>query len=297
MGFAKWSLGLWLLPVIGLLGSGAPLPVAATTSIVGDVVAQVGGERVSVTVLMPPGTDPHAFEPTPRDLVTLARARLVFLSGAGLEEGLLPFLRTPDVAPKVVDLSAGLPLRKLDGEGEDRHGLDPHVWFDPLLVADWAERIADALAAVDAASRPLYRSRAAAYRAALEDLDRWIQAEVAKIPPERRLLVADHRVLGYFAARYGFTEIGAIVPSFSTLAEPSAREWAELVDRIRASGVPAVFVSPEFNAALAAQLARDTGVRVVVLFHGSLTGPAGPAPDYLSFMRENVRRIVGALGG
>lgn len=287
---------------LALAGAGVatPLPVVATTSIVGDVVAQVGGERISVTVLMPSGTDPHAFEPTPRDLVTLSWARLVFLSGAGLEESLLPFLSAPEVAPKVVDLSAGLPLRELEEDHDHEHhhhGVDPHVWFDPLLVMAWVDRIAEALAAADPEGRDLYRSRAAAYQEALAELDRWIQGEVAKVPPERRLLVTDHWVLGYFAARYGFTEVGAIVPAFSTLAEPSAREWAELVDKIRALGVPAVFVAPDFNPALVAQLARDTGVRVVVLFYESLTDSDGPAPDYLAFMRENVRRIVEALGG
>ncbi|MCX8196682.1 MAG: metal ABC transporter substrate-binding protein, partial [Acidilobaceae archaeon] len=102
--------------------------------------------------------------------------------------------------------------------------------------------------------------------------------------------------LGYFAARYGFQEVGAIIPAFSTLAEPSARELAALADRIRRLGVPAIFVAAEFNPTLAAQLSRETGVRVVTLFHGSLSAPGGPAADYVSFLRENVRRIVEALG-
>lgn len=277
-------------------GAAASLAVVATTSIVGDVAKAVGGDRVTVVVLFPAGTDPHTFEPTPRDLVTLSRARLVFINGAGLEQGLARILESPELRGKVVDLSTELELRALD-EDADHGGVDPHVWFDPTYVMSWTDRIREALVALDPAGEPGYVARAVAYRADLEALDTWIQAEVAAIPPARRALVTDHWVLGYFAARYGFTEVGVIVPSFSTLAEPSAREWAELVDKIRASGVPAVFVSPEFNAALASQLARDTGVRVVVLFHGSLTGPAGPARDYLSFMRENVRRIVGALGG
>ncbi len=285
---------MWASFLIATGAMGAPVAVVATTSIVGDVVAQVGEDRVALTVLMPLGTDPHTFEPTPRDVVTLARARLVFTNGAGLEENLARVLETPELRNKVVDLSAGLPLRELD---EDHGGVDPHVWFDPLLVAAWTHRIAETLAAADPEGGELYLARAAAYRGALEELHLWIQGQVEAIPPERRLLVTDHRVLGYFAARYGFTEVGAIIPAFSTLAEASARERAALVDKIRALGVPAVFVSPEFNPALAAGLARDTGVRVVVLFHGSLTPPGGPAPDYLSFMRENVRRIVEALQG
>lgn len=298
----SWKFLSILLAVLWTaVGLGAPLPVAATTSIVGDVVAQVGGDRIGLTVLMPAGTDPHTFEPTPRDLVLLSRARLVFINGAGLEEGLTPVLASPELRGKVVDLSAGLELRTLEDEHEEEDhahgGVDPHVWFDPLLVARWVDRIAAALSEADPAGQGAYEARAAAYRSALEELDRWIQAEVARVPPERRLLVTDHRVLGYFAARYGFEEVGAIVPGFSTLAEPSAKEIAALADGIRRLGVPALFVSAEFNPALAAQLSRETGVRVVTLFHGSLSAPGGPAPDYLSFMRENVRRIVEALGG
>lgn len=278
------------LLLIAVLGGAAPVPTVATTSIIGDVVAQVGGDRLALTVLFPPGTDPHAFEPTPHDLVVLSRARLVFVNGAGLEEGLARILASPELAPKVVDLSEGLPLR------EDERGIDPHVWLDPTYVMAWTERIRAALVAVDPAGAAEYGARAAAYRDRLGELDRWIQDQVASLPPKRRVLITDHWVFGYFAARYGFAEGGAIVPAYSTLAEPSPRERAALLDRIRTLGIPAVFVSAEFDPALAAQLARDSGVRVVVLFTESLSGRDGPAPDYLSLMRELVRRMVEALG-
>ncbi|MBC7093725.1 zinc ABC transporter substrate-binding protein [Candidatus Bipolaricaulota bacterium] len=271
----------------------SPLTVVATTSIVGDVVAAIGGDRVSVRVLFPIGTDPHAFEPTPRDLVALAQAEVVFASGAGLEETLAPILTSPEVQAKVVDLSAEVPLRTL----EDEEGVDPHVWLDPTNVILWTRRIERALSAVDPAGAEEYAARAEAYRSALHDLDLWIQDQVAAIPADRRCLVVDHRALGYFAARYGFVEAGAIVPGFSTLAEPSARDLAALADQLRALSVPAVFVAPTFSPTLAQRLAADTGVRIAVLYLGTLTGPDGPAPTYLAMMRENVRRIVEALAG
>lgn len=292
---AKWFLGA-VAVAFSVTVIGAPLSAVATTSIVGDVVKAIGGEEVSLVVLFPPGTDPHTFEPTPRDLRALHAADVAFINGAGLEEGLAPILASPELRGKVVDLSAGLPLRALDGN--DDHGeVDPHVWFDPLLVAEWTRTIEMVLGALDPDRQDTFAARAAAYRSELASLDGWIQAQVALLPAERRVLVTDHRVLGYFAARYGFAEAGAIVSGFSTLAEPSARDMAALTDRIHALGVPAVFVSAEFNPDLATQLARDTGTQVVVLFHGSLSAPDGPAPDYLSFMRENVRRIVEALRG
>lgn len=287
---------LWWTTVLSwaATATAAQVAVVATTSIVGDVVRQVGGDRVAVVVLFPLGTDPHTFEPTPRDLVLLTRADVVFANGAGLEETLASILETPEIRSKVVSVSDGIELRTL----EDEHGgADPHVWFDPTNIIAWTHRIRDALTALDPAGAPDYAARADAYEASLLDLDAWIQDQVATIPPERRVLVTDHWVLGYFAALYGFREAGAIVPGFSTLAEPSARDLAALEDQLRALRIPAVFVSPGFNPGLAARLAQDTGVRIVVLFHGSLSEPGGPAPDYLAMMRENVRRIVEALGG
>jgi len=270
----------------------AQIAVVATTSIVGDVVRHVGGGRIVVVVLFPLGTDPHTFEPTPRDVVALVHADVVFINGADLEETLAPILESAELRPKVVNLSVGLALRKLDGEGDD-----PHVWFDPTYIIAWTHRVQQALTSLDPAGASEYAARADAYAASLEDLDAWIEHQVEAIPPEQRVLVTDHWVLGYFAARYGFREAGAIVPGFSTLAEPSARDLAALEDQLRTLRVPAVFVSPGFNPALATRLAQDTGVRIVILFHGSLSAPNGPAPTYLELMRENVRRIVEALGG
>jgi ABC-type Zn uptake system ZnuABC Zn-binding protein ZnuA len=288
----------WLALFCGAVAGTAQISVVATTSIIGDVVRQVGGERIAVIVLIPPGMDPHAFEPTPRDIVTLTHAHVVFINGAGLEEMLAPVLEIAELRPKVVDLSAGLPLRTLAADDDHDHGgTDPHVWFDPFLVAEWTRTIETALAALDPGGKDTFASRAQAYREDLVALDRWIQDQVAAVPPEQRGLVTDHWVLGYFAARYGFTEAGAIVPGFSPLAEPSARELAALEDELRQLRVPAVFVSPWFSPGLATRLAQDTGVRIVILFHESLTGPDGPAPSYLELMRENVRRIVEALGG
>jgi len=296
LGIAVWFAAVLASAFCMASAAAATISAVATTSIVGDVVRQIGGERIEVVVLIPYGTDPHTFEPTPRDLVTLAHADVVFMNGAGLEEALERILGSPELQGKVIDLSAGLPLRTLDEDHDHEHkGVDPHVWLDPLLVADWTHRIEEVLTAHDPTGKEGFAARAAAYREALVELDRWIQEQVAAIPPERRVLVTDHWVLGYFAARYGFTEGGAIIPGFSTLAEPSAREMAELVDRVRHLGVRAIFVSPGFNG-LATQFARDTGIPVVVLFLEALSAPDGPAPDYLSLMRENVRRIVEALG-
>jgi len=277
--------------------TGAPdgLTVVATTSIVADVVARVGGGHVEVRTLLPQGTDPHSFQPRPQDAALLAEADLVFANGAGLEEFLSPLLESAGATGRLVDLSDGIVLLPLEFGEDDHAGGDPHTAFAPVNVMTWSANAADALAALDPAHADEYRANAIAFNTELRDLHDWIIITVADIPPERRVLVTDHAVLGYFARAYGFTQVGALIASFSTTAAPSAAELAGLEDQIRAQGVPAVFVSQEVNPVLAEQVARDTGVQLVRIYTHSLSAPDGPAATYIDLMHYNVRAIVDAL--
>jgi len=271
--------------------SATSLRIVCSTTIVGDVVAQIAGEGSGVTVLLPVDADPHAFEPTPRDLVAIARADVVFLNGAGLEQNLDPILGT--ATGPVVALSDGLDL--LGSAGPNHEGADPHVWFDPTNVGAWVDRIAAVLGDLNPAGEPEYHARAAAYRSELADLDAWIVEEVKRLPEERRLLVTDHAVFGYFAARYGFDQIGTVFPGLSSLAEPSARDLAALEEAIASLGVPVLFVGTTVNQSLAERVAADTGTEIVVVYTGSLSGPDGPAASYLDLMRYDVTAIVNGL--
>jgi len=265
--------------------------VLCTTTIVGDVVREIAGDDVSVTVLLPVGADPHAFQASPRDAIAVEAADLVFLSGAGLEGSLAPLLQAAHGG--IVDLSSELVLRQnlLPDEG----GFDPHVWFDPRNVAAWSETIAKALAEADPDHASMYRARADAYQREIGELDLWIRDRVATVPEEARRLVTDHEAFGYFADLYGIEEIGTILPGYSTLSEPSARELAALEDAIRAAGVPCIFVGTTIPSALAEQVAADTGTRIVFLYTGSLSEPDGPAATYLDLMRFDVEQIVRGL--
>ncbi|WP_376789848.1 metal ABC transporter substrate-binding protein [Thermoflexus sp.] len=284
-----------------------PLTVAATTPIVGDVVRQIGGEHVRVTVLLPLGADPHAFEPSPQDIARVADADVVFAVGAGLEVFLEPLLRSAGGKALRVELTEGIPLRPFEAEvhsegqsavGTELHAhgaWDPHVWLDPNNVITWTHTIEAVLSRVDPARADRYRRNAEAYRAQLRELDAWIREQVSQIPPERRKLVTDHQVFGYFAHRYGFEQVGVILPGGSTVAQPSAREIAALEETLRALGVPAIFVSSTVDPALARRIAQDTGARLVQLYVDSLSPPGGEADSYIQMMRYNVRRIVEAL--
>lgn len=278
---------------------GQKVRVVATTTLVGDVVKQVGGEWIDLRILLPVGADPHSFEPAPQDAAKLAQADLVFANGLNLEAFLQPLIESAGVAERVVYVSEGIePLSLAEeehghtGEAHAHGEADPHVWMDPNNVMVWVDNIEKALSAHDPAHAADYAANARTYRQALQDLDAWIREQVAQLPPENRKIVTDHLVFGYFARRYGFEQVGAVVPGFSTMASPSAQELAALETQIRQLGIKAVFVGTTVNPALAQRLAEDVGTKVVTIYTGSLSPADGPAATYLDFMRYNVLALV-----
>lgn len=280
------------------------LSVIASTQLIGDVVSQIAGDEVSVTVLIPAGSDPHSFEPGPQDAALLTDADLVFVNGFGLEESLHDLLEAlPDTVVEVSDGVASLEFEHGEEEEGDEHegdeheheGSDPHIWMNPQNVKVWADNIATALSAADPSSASEYKANAQAYKDELDALDAWAGEQIALIPAEQRVLVTDHEAFGYFAEHYGFDLVGALIPSYSTLSEPSAGELAGLEDAIGTHGVNVIFVSSSVNPALAERVAADTGIVLVQLYAESLSGVDGPAPTYIDMMRYNVQAIVDAL--
>jgi ABC-type Zn uptake system ZnuABC Zn-binding protein ZnuA len=290
------------------LGEGEKLRLVVTTNIIADVVSNIGGDFIELTPLMPVGTDPHAYEPTPADLSSISQAHVVFINGLGLEEFLEEMLSNAGGEAFIVSLSEGVEARAFGeqdlGEveahegtsGEHHHAsFDPHVWFDPMNVMIWVDNAAQALSAIDPANAGEYRENARLYGEQLEALDSWIHEMVSRIPMENRKLVTDHLAFAYFAARYDFEVVGAVIPVYSSAAEPSAREIADLEDSIRELGVKAIFVGISVNPKIVQAVVEDTGIRMNPLYTGSLSGPDGPAGNYINFMRYNVETIVNAL--
>ena len=280
------------------LASGERLSVVATTSIVADVVGAVGGDSIDLHALVPPGVDPHAFEPTPQDLGRAAGADVVFLNGFGLDGRLAETLAAAAVYAPLVSLSQGITPLTLEEEhpgGSDPGGIDPHTWLDPNNLLVWVDNAAAALSALDPAHAVDFAERASGYAASLRALDAEIRQMLQAVPPQDRRLVTDHDEFGYFARRYGFTIVGTVIPGFSTGSEPSPQELASLEQAIRDLHVAAIFISSVVTPDLAERVAEDTGVRLVTLYAHSLSGPGGPASDYLSLMRYNVAAIVEAL--
>ena len=279
------------------LADGERLQVIATTSIVGDVVSQVGGDLIELRVLAAPGQDPHSYEPTARDVASIEGAHIIFVNGFDLEETLLQTLRTAGAGTPLIAVSDGVSALPADG-GDDHGGADPHVWMNPLNVVTWTQNIAAALGALDPPHAAQYEENAAAYADDLRALDASIAAQVEHIPEDRRRIVTNHRSLAYFAERYGFEVVGTVYAGAAELAEPNARDLATLVQVMQEQGVSAIFVDTSVSADLAEVAAQEagTGVRVYTLYTGSLGEPGSGADSYIGMMQANIATLVEALG-
>jgi ABC-type Zn uptake system ZnuABC Zn-binding protein ZnuA len=293
--------------------NGRKLKVVATTSLIGDVVANVGGDAVELVVLMEAGQDPHSYEPAARDLTAAAEADVLFVNGWGLEQGLANDLATIGEDALVVAVSAGIEPLAL-GAGEQGSGgveepgasgnpqsvaADPHVWFSVPNVMQWVRNVERVLGALDPAHAGDYAANAEDYLAELEELDAFVREQAAVIPPGRRVMVTNHDTFGYFAHEYGFEILGTVLPASSTLAEPSASDLARLVETMTAAGVCTLFtentVSDQLVQTVSNELAECETVQVLRLYTDSL-GPAGSGADsYTGMMRANLETLVRGL--
>ena len=268
--------------------------VLAAEPFLADIAQNVAGERMTVESLLPPGVDAHEFQPAPRDAIKIDGARILIVNGLGYETWLKSALAEGGAGQTLVVATRGLTSNP-DPSGTHPDG-DPHMWMDPLNVVHYVENIRDGLASADPAGKEVYSANAAAYIAKLNDLDAWIKSQVAQVPPDKRLLVTSHDSLGYFAQAYGFKVVGAVIPSVTDEASPSAQQMAGLIDLIKSTRAPAIFLDATENQNLARQIASATGAKVVNdLYVETLSGPGGPASTYIDMLRHDVTSIVEAL--
>lgn len=283
-----------------LSASGAParavVRVAATIFPLADMVAEIGGDAVEATTLLPAGASPHTFEPTPAQMRAVAQAQVLVEIGAGLDTWVAKLRTARGGELKVVTITAGLqlvgaPERHAGAASVQSGGGDPHVWLDPVLMRDHAApAIAAALSQVDPGQRAVFEEGARRFQAALTRLDADIHAALDPLP--HRQYVAFHSAWTYFDRRYRLEESG-VVERFPG-KEPSAQEIAALVQKARAAQVRAVVVEPQFTSRLAAQIASEFGARVVAV--DPLGGPAIPGRNhYLDLMHYNAMVFAEAL--
>lgn len=274
------------------------LRVVAVETFLADIAQNVAGERVQVQALMPRGMDPHSFEPTPQDVKRVADSDVLIVNGAGFEEFLDKLLSNAGSRARVLEASQGLTSRTLKpGEPHDEDNpIDPHFWLDPTQAVKYVENIRDGLTQADPDGAATYKKNADRYIAKLNALDEKIKQAVSAIPPAQRKLVTDHDTFGYYADRYGLEIVGMLVPSFSTADASSAQQVAALIDKIRATGVRAIFLEQGANPQLAQQISQDSGAKIITgLYTHSLSDAQGPAPTYLQMLEYNTQLIVDAL--
>lgn len=299
------------------LAQAQPLQVIATYSVLGDLVANVGGDQIALTVLA--SADPHLYQPTPQDAVALDEADLIFENGLAFETWLEDlYLASGSAAPRIfvnegVELISATDLihgeeheNEDEHENEEEHAhdnahghgeFDPHTWVSPRNAIHIIENIRDALSSADPDHAAIYAANADAYLAELRSLDKEILTAVAVLSPTQRRLVTSHDIFAYFARDYGFEVLGSALNSVSTEAsDPSAATTAALVEEIRAAGVSAIFVENAGNPALMQRIAQEASVELAPsLYTDALGLPGSGAESYLGMIRTNVKTIVDAL--
>ncbi len=274
-----------------LAGPGGPLNVVTTSTVFADLIRNVGGDRVTVTSLVPAGTVVETYQAKPDDLRAVATADLIVMNGLGLDDWLESTISATSKDVPIVRLAEGLPGVELL-PGEEPGIQNPHLWLDVAYARGYVARIGAALAGVDPGNAAAYEAGTTAYDARLADLDAWVRTQVDTIPAANRRLVMFHDAFPYFARAYGLTIVGVAVEAPGQ--DPSAGEIAALVQAIQASGVKALFSENQFPTALLDQLARETGTSVVANLYNDSLG-AERVTSFEALIRWDVEQIVAAL--
>lgn len=301
-----------------LAADGKPLKVVATFSILGDLTARVGGDDITLRVLVGPDADAHVYRPTPEDAAAIADADVLVVNGLGFEGWVERMDEAADFKGTQIVASQGVePLTPEEGhdeeghdgheghadhadheghEGHDHGGMDPHAWQDLSNAKIYVSNIARALSDADPANIEDYKARAAALIAEIDALETRTRAAIAAIPEERRIIITNHDAFGYFEDAYGVTFLSA--SGISTDAEPDPKAIAALIDVIREEGVTALFLENLSDNRLITQISEETGVAIGgTLYSDALSGPEGPATSYLAMFAHNVDALVTAMRG
>jgi zinc/manganese transport system substrate-binding protein len=268
----------------------------ASFSILGDLVKNVGGDRVDTGVLVGANGNAHVYAPSPADARKVANADVVFVNGLGFEGWLDRLVRASGTKAPIKVVSRGIkPRERADDHADDHHShADPHAWQAVANAKVYAANIGTGLTAADPEGHEFYAASLTAYRAKLDALEEEVRGIIGRIPAERRRVITTHNAFGYFQDAYG---IEFIAPQgVSTEAEASARDVAAIITLVRKHKVPAVFLENVTDPRLLRRIAQETGVKIGgTLYSDALTDEKGEAPTYIDLMRHNVRTLSVAL--
>jgi zinc/manganese transport system substrate-binding protein len=282
------------LALPGVAGAADKVKAVASFSILGDMVRQVGGDRVEVATLVGPNEDAHVFSPTPADAKALASADVFFVNGLGFEGWIDRLEKSADFKGEVVVASAGVkPLTMSEEEGAAPE-TDPHAWQDLASGKIYVANIRDGLIAADPDGKSVYEANAAKYLASIADEESAVRAALGALPEARRKIITSHDAFGYFGKAYG---LAIVAPQgVSTESEASAQDVAKIIRQIKQQKIPAVFIENITDHRLLDQIARETGAKIGgALYSDALSEADGPAPTYLDMFRHNIGAITAAL--
>jgi zinc/manganese transport system substrate-binding protein len=272
------------------------IKAVASFSILGDMVRQVGGDRVEVTTLVGPNGDAHVYQPTPGDARTLAAAKVLFVNGLGFEGWMSRLEKSSGFKGRSVVATKGIKSRQMEEEehGKTHKVTDPHAWQSLANGKIYIANIRDALIAADPDGKSTYEANAGKFLSEVAQVEAEVKAKVSALPKERRRIITSHDAFGYFGATYGFEFISP--EGVSTESEASAKDVAKMIRQIKAQKIPAVFMENISDHRLLDQIARETGAKIGgTLYSDALSDPSGPAGTYLDMFRHNVETLTAAL--
>jgi zinc/manganese transport system substrate-binding protein len=282
-----------------------PVPVVASFSILGDLVKNVGGDRITVSTLVGPDGDAHVFQPAPADAKKVAAAKVVFVNGLGFEGWMERLVKASGTKAQMVTASTGVQSRQMEegdegqakGQAKGAHSheiTDPHAWQSVGNAKLYVANIRDGLIAADPAGKATYEANASAYLAKLDQLEAQVKATITGIPAERRRIITSHDAFGYFGAAYGMEFIAP--QGVSTEAEASARDVARIIRQIKAEKIPAVFMENISDPRLVKRIAAETDAKIGgTVYSDALSDDKGPASTYIDMMQNNIREFSAAL--
>jgi zinc/manganese transport system substrate-binding protein len=286
--------------VLVALATGSPaaaqdkIKVVASFSILGDLVKNVGGDRIALSTLVGPNGDAHVYAPSPADAKTLSEAKVVFVNGLGFEGWMARLVKASGTKAVNVTASNGVKPRRSEDDHGHGHDADPHAWQSVANAKIYVGNIRDGLIAADPAGKAAYEENAKGYLEKLDALETEVKAAIAKIPADRRKIITTHDAFGYFGAAYGMEFIAP--QGVSTESEVSAKDVAKIIVQIRKQKIPAVFMENISDDRLMQRIAKETGARIGGrLYSDALSDEKGGASTYLDMMRNNIREFSMAL--
>jgi manganese/zinc/iron transport system substrate-binding protein len=291
---------LLLASVLAPVTAAEKVRVTATTSMVADLVRNVGGERVQVEGLMGPGVDPHLYKATATDVLKLQRANVIFYNGLLLEGKMQELFGQMARKKKFVyAVTEDLAHDKLLEPPAFGGHFDPHVWFDVPLWAQCIDKVVEGLSEFDAAGKATYEKNATQYKKKLEELHQWALKKAEELPKERRILVTSHDAFNYFGRAYGFQVVG--LQGISTVTEAGVADMAKLVDFVKKHKIPAVFVESSVSHATIERISKDANVKIGGELYSDAMGTPGEIEDgydlgtYEGMIKHNLNRIIKGL--